>query len=145
MFAPSGTQRKKRYPVTVLTILAVLIGLGLLGYGCYAIHEYAERMYGFTVFSIPHLAFMVVPIALFVGAFFFKESDEALLAAIRGGNLDVILVLALATLSLVGFVWYLADQTNIWVALFVATVLLIAAIVVIAVVLYLAQPGKKKR
>ena len=131
--------------MTVLTILAVLASLGLLGYGCYAVHDYAHRIYGVRVFSVPHLVFMAVPLGLFVGAFFFKESDQALLAAVRQGNLDLILMIALAALSLIGFVWYVADQTNIWIALFVAIVLLVAAVVVIAVLLYLAQPGKRKR
>lgn len=131
--------------MTVLTILAVLLGLGLLGYACYAVHEYADSVYHVEVFSIQHLAFMAVPLALFIGAFFFKDPDQTLLAAIRQGNLDLILMIALATLSLVGFVWYLTHQTNIWIALFVAVVLLVAVVLVIVVLLFLTQPGKKKR
>lgn len=131
--------------MTVLTILAVLLGLGLLGYACYAVREYADRVYRVEVFSIQHLVFMAVPLALFIGAFFFKDPDQPLLAAVRQGNLDLILMIALATLSLVGFVWYLTYQTNIWIALFVAAVLLVAVVLVIVVLLLLAQPGKKKR
>lgn len=79
---------------------------------------------------------MAVPLALFIGAFFFKDPDQPLLAAIRQGNLDLILMIALATLSLVGSVWYLTYKTNIWIALFVAVVLLVAVVLVIVVLLF---------
>ena len=97
--------------MAVLTILGVLLGLGLVGGSCYAVHQYADREYHVEVFSLRHLGIMAVPFLLFLGAFYFKDPEVPILDAIRQGNLDFILMVALAGLSLVGFIWYLNMTT----------------------------------
>ena len=96
--------------MTALTILGVLAALGALGGGAWAVNTYAQRTYGYNAFRVPNLAFMLVPFALFWTGYAFVEEGQTLAQALLGGNLNTILMVAVAGLSLVGFAVYLAKK-----------------------------------
>ena len=133
--------------MTVLTILGILVALAALGGGAYAVNDYAQRTYDHNAFCVPNLAFMLVPIALFWIAFAFVEEGQTLVGALRDGNLDTILMVAFSGLSLLGFIIYLANKTNIWIALFATAVQFAAAVAIIAIVILVALllSGNKKK
>ena len=120
--------------MTALTILGVLAALGALGGGAWAVNTYAQRTYGYNAFRVPNLAFMLVPFALFWTGYAFVEEGQTLAQALLGGNLNTILMVAVAGLSLVGFAVYLAKKTNIWIALAATAIQFAAAVAIIAVV-----------
>lgn len=133
--------------MTVLTILGVLATLAAVGGFSYWIHAYSVDRYNYEPFSKTNLLFMLIPIGLFWGATFFVAEGETIITAVQGGNLDTILMLALAVLSIVGFVAYVSSQSNLGIALGAAIVQFAAAVVIIAVLFLIAilLSGQKKK
>ena len=132
--------------MTVLTIIGILMGVAGIGWACVTVNDYAEREYAYSVFNIPNLLLMFIPIGLFLLSIFFVPNDEAYVPALMAGNLDIIVLLVLSAASLIGFVTYLAHQTNIWIAVFVVVVLFLAAVIILAILLLVAAlSGKEKK
>lgn len=132
--------------MTVLMILGVLIGVAALGWSCMAVHEYARQNYAYNVFTVGNLLFMFLPICLFLLSVYFVPENQTYVSALAAGDLDMILLIALSAISLVGFIIYLAHQTNAWIAVFVGAILFLVAVVVLVVVfLIAAASGEKKK
>ena len=127
----------------VLTWLGVLLGIAAVGGACWGVRDYAWRHYRFSIFNKGTLAYMIVPLGLFLISLQFVLPGETYWSTIMAGDLNMILMVALIAISLIGFTWYLASQTNIWVALF-STMVLIVAAVIAAIILILLSSQKKK-
>ena len=121
--------------MTALTILGILVALGAIGGGAYAVNAYSQRTYGYNAFSVPNVAIMLVPFALFWTGYAFVEEGQTLAQALLGGNVNTILMVAVSAFSLVGFAAYLAKKTNVWVAIAATVIQFAAAVVIIAVVI----------
>lgn len=129
--------------MTVLIILGSLAILAALVFSSIAVDNYAKNRYDYSPFSIGNLFFMLIPIALFWGATFFLDSQETLIGALKQGNLDATLMVALSVASLVGFSYHLSSKTNFCIAIFATTVQFAAAVVIIAVILLIAMMRSK--
>ena len=130
----------------VLTALGVLIGVAATGWACWAVRDYAWKYYGYNIFSKGTLAYMILPLGLLYISFKFVPSGQTYWGSIMAGDLNMILMVALIATSLIGFCWYLASQTNIWVAIFASVVLIVAAIAIIIIIcmIAIARSGNKK-
>ena len=132
--------------MTVLKILGILIVVAAIGWSCMAVHEYAKQRYAYNVFTKGNLLFMFLPIGLFLLSISFVPDNQTYVSALTAFNLDMVLLIALSAVSLVGFVIYLARQTNIWIGVFVGVVLfLVAAVIIIALLVAAVLAGDKKK
>ena len=131
------------------TILGVLLGLAAVGGACWAAYRYAWKYYGYNIYGIGNLAYMILPFGLLFVSFKLVPPGETYWSSIASGDLNMILMVALIAVSLIGFTWYVAHQTDIIVALLAVVVLVVSAAVAIAIVIaavyyMMSRPGNKQ-
>ena len=125
--------------MTVLAFLGVLVILATVTFSSIAVQDYSVKNFNYKPFNLGNLLFMIVPIGLFWGATLFQGPNETLIAALKQGDLDTILMVVLSALSLVVFTFHMTTKSNFWVAIFSIAVQFFAAVAIIAVILLVAM------